>query len=196
MYDYLLNSGYAMQALRFLSGNHFKIAEVEAIMKSINVSVVPVDFKINEIQTIDLSALVHDKCIKAFQKVHRPIFVEHTSLQIGALNGFPGGLTQVFWDTLQADSVAEIFGKMASPAVKATTIIAYCDGRKIHQFEGEISGRISDVPRGNRAFQWDCIFIPDGETETFAVMGDRKNEISMRRKALEQFAKYLAKSGQ
>jgi XTP/dITP diphosphohydrolase len=28
----------------------------------------------------------------------------------------------------------------------------------------------------------DCIFIPDGESETFAEMGDRKNEISMRKK--------------
>ncbi|WFE88157.1 non-canonical purine NTP pyrophosphatase [Roseibium porphyridii] len=164
---------------------------MEDILTKIEITVIPVDYKINEIQTIDVPALVHDKCIKAFQKVSRPIFVEHTSLHISPLNGFPGGLTQVFWDTLEADKVAEIFGEMADSSVKATTRIAYCDGKKVHQFEGEILGKISSEPRGNRDFQWDCIFIPEGETQTFAEMGEKKNEISMRRKALEEFACFL-----
>lgn len=180
-----------MRSIRFLSGNPFKIREVEGIMDQIDVKVIPVSYKFNEIQTIDVPALVHDKCIKAFQKVNRPIFVEHTSLHLSALNGFPGGLTQVFWDTLQADSVARIFGAMPDASVKATTRIAYCDGKKVHQFEGMIQGTISPEPRGDRSFQWDCIFIPDGESETFAEMGDRKSEISMRRRALEQFSEFL-----
>ncbi len=180
-----------MRTLRFLSGNSHKIKEVKTILSKTDVEIVPVDYKINEIQTIDTPALVRDKCIKAFQRVSRPIFVEHTSLHITPLNGFPGGLTQVFWDSLKADIVTEIFGSMADPSVRATTRIAYCDGKKVHQFEGEISGKISTEPRGNRDFQWDCIFIPDGETQTFAEMGEKKNEISMRRKALEKFSKFL-----
>ena len=180
-----------MHDLRFLSGNKFKIDEVRSIMSKINIEVISVDHKINEIQTIDVRDLVHDKCIKAFQKVSRPIFVEHTSLHISPLNGFPGGLTQVFWDTLKADKVAEIFGSMADPSVKATTRIAYCDGKKVHQFEGEVHGKISSVPRGSKDFQWDCIFIPDGEKSTFAEMGEKKNLISMRRRALVKFADFL-----
>lgn len=183
-----------MHTLRFLSGNQFKIKEVEDIMSKIGVSIIPVGHKINEIQTIDVAALVHDKCIKAFQKVSRPIFVEHTSLHISSLGGFPGGLTQVFWDTLQADKVAETFGRMDDASVKATTRIAFCDGRRIHQFQGEILGRIAPEPRGDRSFQWDCIFIPEGENETFAEMGIRKNEISMRKQALHAFSDYLVRS--
>lgn len=180
-----------MHDLRFLSGNKFKVEEVRAIMSKINIGIIPVDHKISELQTIDVSDLVHDKCIQAFQKVNRPIFVEHTSLHISSLHGFPGGLTQIFWDTLKADKVAEIFGNMADPSVKATTRIAYCDGKKMHQFEGEVHGKISAEPCGDRAFQWDCIFIPDGESLTFAEMGERKNDISMRRRALERFADFL-----
>ncbi|MEP1340601.1 MAG: non-canonical purine NTP pyrophosphatase [Ekhidna sp.] len=180
-----------MNSLRFLSTNKFKIEEVRSIMSEINIEIIPVDHKINEIQTIDVSDLVYDKCIKAFQKVSRPIFVEHTSLHISSLNKFPGGLTQVFWDTLEADKVAEIFGRMSDPSVKATTRIAFCDGKKVHQFEGEIEGNISSEPRGNKDFQWDCIFIPNGKKQTFAEMGDEKNNISMRRLALEKFANFL-----
>ncbi|HIE1052061.1 TPA: non-canonical purine NTP pyrophosphatase, partial [Escherichia coli] len=51
------------------------------------------------------------------------------------------------------------------------------------------------VPKGPRDFQWDCIFIPDGESETFAEMGDRKNEISMRKKAFDKFKEYLLEGG-
>lgn len=184
-----------MRTIRFLSGNPLKIKEVDDIMSKIDIQIVPVDYKINEIQTIDVPALVHDKCIKAFQRVSRPIFVEHTSLHIAPLSGFPGGLTQVFWDTLRADSVAEIFGNLPDPSVKATTRIAYCDGKRVYQFEGEILGRIAPEPRGNRDFQWDCIFVPDGETKTFAELGEKKNEISMRRQALEKFSEFLAGGG-
>jgi XTP/dITP diphosphohydrolase len=79
--------------------------------------------------------------------------------------------------------------------VLAKTRIGYCDGRRIHQFEGEISGRLSPQPQGNRDFQWDCVFVPDGSSQTFAEMGeDAKNAISMRRKALDVFAEYLRTS--
>jgi XTP/dITP diphosphohydrolase len=44
---------------------------------------------------------------------------------------------------------------------------------------------------GSKDFQWDCVFVPNGYSETFAQMGDRKNEISMRRKALDAFAAFL-----
>jgi XTP/dITP diphosphohydrolase len=50
------------------------------------------------------------------------------------------------------------------------------------------------IPAGLRDFQWDCVFVPDGYTETFAEMGDRKNDISMRRKALDAFAVFLKAS--
>lgn len=177
--------------LRFLSGNPHKIQEVKLIFDQFNVDVAAVDYKIEEIQTENVENLVKDKCIKAFQKIGRPLFVEHTGLYISALNGFPAGLTQIFWDTLKADRVSELFGKMPDTSVIAKTRIGYCDGRKILQFEGSIEGNIAPTPEGNRDFQWDCVFIPKGYEKTFAQLGDKKNEISMRRKALEELGKYL-----
>ena len=40
------------------------------------------------------------------------MFVEHTGLFIEALNGFPGGLTQLFWDTVGAERVAALFDRV------------------------------------------------------------------------------------
>lgn len=73
----------------------------------------------------------------------------------------------------------------------AKTVVGFCDGREIRLFSGEIDGTIVNPPRGNRAFQWDCIFQPEGFNETFAEMGDRKKDISMRKKALEKLKVYL-----
>jgi XTP/dITP diphosphohydrolase len=175
--------------LRFLSSNPNKVTEAKAILSPAGFELIAVEKKLDEIQSADVELLVRDKCIKAFRLIGRPVFVEHTGLYIEALNGFPGGLTQIFWDTLGAERVAALFSKEDGLAV-ARTRIGYCDGRCVHQFEGEVSGKLARKPRGDTS-QWDCIFIPEGSNKTFAEMGHRKNEISMRRKALDQFAAFL-----
>jgi XTP/dITP diphosphohydrolase len=182
--------------LRFLSGNANKIAEAKAILAGAGFDLIAVQKKLDEIQSADVELLVRDKCVKAFRLIGRPVFVEHTGLYIEALNGFPGGLTQIFWDTLGAERVAALFAREDDGRAVARTRIGYCDGRCVHQFEGEVSGRLARAPRGE-ASQWDCVFIPDGSEETFAEMGERKNEISMRRKALDGFVAFLkeAESG-
>jgi XTP/dITP diphosphohydrolase len=179
--------------LRFVTSNRHKIVEAQDILGRQGIEVIASDAKIHELQTVDTLALVEDKLLKAFDRVGRPLFVEHTGLYLTHLGGLPGGLTQIFWDTLQADRFAELFGKAAPiHEVVAKTMIGYCDGRNIRHFEGEIAGRIVESPRGPRDFQWDCVFQPEGERETFAEMGNRKNEISMRRAALDKFAQYVA----
>lgn len=179
-----------MAKLRFVSRNKYKLAEAAAILAPLDVLVMPVEQVIEELQTTDTEALVRDKALRAFRKLGEPLFVEHTGLYLDHLNGLPGGLTQIFWDSLEADRFCELFGGV-DHKVCAKTLIGYIDGKKCHFFRGEIIGSVSPQPRGPRGFQWDCVFIPDGYTETFAELGDRKNEISMRRKALNSFAAFL-----
>src|SRR4051812_43809850 len=152
--------------LRFLSSHQYKIIEVRAILEALGIEVVPVSVQIDEIQTDDLDALVRDKCIKAYRQIGRPLFVEHTGLKIDALNGFPGGLTRIFWESLEADRFAELFGNGPMTGVTAHTQIGYCDGCKVHHFPGELKGTIPPTPRGSRDFQWDCVFVPEGYEET------------------------------
>jgi len=178
--------------IRFLSGNKFKIQEAQLILEKQGINIIAFNEKIEELQTTDTKKLVKDKALKAFKKIGKPIFVEHTGLYLEYINSLPGGLTQIFWDSLESDKFSELFGKSSNPKAIAKTIIGYCDGKKFHYFEGEIAGKISDVPKGDKSFQWDCVFIPDGFDETFAELGDKKNDISMRRKALDKFAEYLS----
>lgn len=179
--------------IRFITKNDHKVKEVNQIFDGIGVEVIASKHEINEIQTEDVNSLVRDKLLKAFKIVGRPVFVEHTGLYISSLNEFPGGLTQIFWDKLKADKFSSLLGKGENTKVVAKTIIGYCDSMKIHLFEGSINGNITSEPAGNRDFQWDCVFVPDGESETFSEMGPRKNEISMRKIAFDKFKDFLRK---
>ena len=175
--------------IRFLSKNLHKIEETSRILNNYGIEVIGSNVEIEELQTSNTERLLRDKVLKAFKQIGRPIFVEHTGLYLDLLNGFPGGLTQSFWDKIQKDKFAQLFA--SSEKVIAKTSICYVDGKKIHHFEGAIVGRIVSPPRIDHGFQWDCVFQPDGFSETFSEMGTRKDEISMRRIALEKLATFV-----
>lgn len=180
--------------IRFMSGNKHKIKEVQRILSPVDVDIVPVSRKIEELQTQDVDALVRDKLIKAFHEIGRPLFVEHTGLYLSGLNDLPAGLTQIFWDRLEARRFADLVAALGDDKVIAKTVLGYCDGRQMHLFEGAIEGTVPRTPAGPEDFQWDCVFIPDGYTKTFAEMGADKDDISMRRIALNKFAAHLKTS--
>ena len=173
--------------IRFVSQNRYKLEEFEQLLRDRGYTILTNNTKIHEIQTDDIDMLVEDKAIKAFNILGRPLVIEHTGLSIAKVNGLPGGLTQMIWDTLEGDAFGRLFGTPPGNEAKAVTTLAYCDGRKITKFSGEIEGEIVSSPRGDRHFQWDTVFVPRGETETFAEMGTRKNQISMRRTAIYTF---------
>lgn len=175
----------------FLSSNPYKIAEVKTILNSDKINIRDINKKISEIQSDDMNEIAEDKALKAFYEIGRPIFVEQTGLLLKDFANLPGGLTQIFWDSLKADNFCKYFSNTETAKVSAKTILAYCDGTKIHTFEGSIEGTIVKEPRGDRAFQWDCVFQPDGYDLTFVELGDKKNEISMRRLALERLKSFL-----
>lgn len=174
-----------------MSGNEHKIKEVQRILAPVGVDIVPVSKKIEELQTEDVEKLVRDKLTKAFEAIGRPLFVEHTGLYLSGLNGLPAGLTQIFWDKLQEKRFADLVAGLGDAKVTAKTVLGYCDGREIYLFEGAIDGTVPRTPAGPTDFQWDCVFVPNGSNKTFAEMGAAKDDISMRRKALDLFAAHL-----
>jgi XTP/dITP diphosphohydrolase len=176
--------------IRLLTKNDHKLKEFQILFGD-RFQVVKAPFSIDEIQTEDMEALVTDKVVKAFVKVRRPVFVDHTGLQFDFLGGFPGGLTEIFWNKLANRRLSEIIGRSSDPSATATTLLAYCDGKNIEVFKGAIKGKVAPEPRGPEGFQWDPIFIPDGYHQTFAEMGDKKNEISMRKLAVDKLIAHL-----
>lgn len=183
--------------LRFLTKNDGKFRELSELIDSSKYSLIQDKTEISELQTEDMQTLIRDKLLKAFDRIRRPLIVDHTGLQFDLLNDFPSGLTSVFYDKLLAEGIAKLVGESNKNGVTAITHIGYCDGRMVHYFDGRLRGSISPEPRGSEGFQWDTVFIPDGYDKTFAELGNKKkNEISMRRIAFDKFAEFLEKNAQ
>lgn len=177
----------------FLSSKENKFEEVKEILEQLldKVEIIHAKKKIDEIQNKDIELIVKDKLIKAFNKIKYPVIVEQTGLFLKDLNGFPGGLTQIFWESLGSEKFCEYFStkENRSGEIKIQSVVGYCDGKKIKIFSGMIDGIVVDLPRGSTNFEWDCIIQPNGYKKTFGEMEKtEKNEISMRRKALERLA--------
>ncbi len=180
-----------MSKIYFVSVNKYKAEEVRYCFKNSHVDLFVVDnIKIQEIMDIDLEIIIKDKILKAYRKLKSPCVVEHGALHIEALKGLPGGLSKVIWDTV-GDDICKWIPKESRNA-RAKSMLGYCDGKKCYLFKGETRGTIADRKRGEREFQWDPIFIPEGETITYAELGfPEKMKYSQAAKAWEGLINHL-----
>jgi XTP/dITP diphosphohydrolase len=158
------------------------------------------DININEDIPEDEPTLEGNALYKArfvFNATGRNVFADDTGLEVEALNGRPGVHSARFAGE-NKDSDANI-GKLLSLLRNKTnrnaqfrTVIALILDQKEYLFEGKIKGNIISERRGRMGFGYDPVFIPQGETLTFAEMGlDEKNKISHRAKAFEKLKLFL-----
>jgi XTP/dITP diphosphohydrolase len=156
--------------LYFVTTNDFKVKEVERYLAGTDLQLQCVHYQIQEILNIDLAVVVKDKVLKAYAHLGHPCVVEHGGLLIEALGNLPGGLSKVVWDNV-GDKICSFLSPSDSRKAVAQSVIGYCDGKRVFTFQGETEGTIADVARGTYMFQWDPIFIPHGETKTYAEFG-------------------------
>jgi XTP/dITP diphosphohydrolase len=72
------------------------------------------------------------------------------------------------------------------------TVISMILGGVEYQFEGICNGSIIEKNRGNAGFGYDPVFVPDGDTRTFAEMEmAEKNLFSHRKKAMDKLIRFL-----
>jgi len=180
-----------MKTIYLATNNHYKLEEVREIARPFKIEIEGYPCDIRELQTLNTTQLIRHKILEAFKLLGLPVIVDHASLQIDSMNGMPGTLTQLFWDNLNY-KLCDIVNALGNPKAKAVCTVGYCDGKKIFHEEKIKEGTISGRPLGKRDFQWDTIFIPDGETRTYAEMEiSEKNAISQRKLAFESLFEKL-----
>ncbi|MBN2528602.1 MAG: XTP/dITP diphosphatase [Deltaproteobacteria bacterium] len=66
-------------------------------------------------------------------------------------------------------------------------------GEPVQLFNGTVEGRIAFAPRGTKGFGYDPVFLPEGQHISMAELdSDKKQQISHRGRALQQFAKWVS----
>lgn len=174
--------------LYFLTGNKNKISEAQSILGD---SFEAYEVDLPEIQELDPHKIIEAKLYEARRHKLGSFFVEDTSLYFDKMNGLPGPLIKWFMESIGNSGLYEITKSWGSGAT-AKTVIGYMDENdRVSFVEGAIKGTIVK-PRGETNFGWDPIFLPKGHDKTFAEMdGAEKNEVSMRKLALQELKKLL-----
>lgn len=176
--------------LTLITGNEGKAREYEDML-GIDITAVKAD--LIEIQSLDVVEVVRRKAASAYNVVRSPVIVDDTGLTLHAWGEYPGALVKWIIGSVGAQGLLDMAATVTDRATTVTTAIGYADVNGIQVFTGHLDGTLTTEPRGSNGFGYDPIFQPDGEPLTYAEMDPAyKNEISHRRKAVDQLHHALA----
>ena len=176
--------------LFFVSSNTHKFTEAQRILSNLGLDISLFKTTLEEIQSNSLSEIATRKALDAYSKVQKPVIIEDDGLFIDSLNGFPGPYSSYTYDTIGNKGIMSLLEKIESRNAKFVAIIAYCNGvDDVKLFESSIPGKISSIIEQG-GWGYDPIFIPDGESKTYANVFD-KDKFSHRSAALKKFSDWF-----
>ncbi|RXR23367.1 non-canonical purine NTP diphosphatase [Flavobacterium stagni] len=187
--------------LVFASNNTHKIAEISAMLpKSIELvglQDIGCDVDIPETaETIEGNAQL--KADYVTQHYGLPCFADDTGLEVEALNGAPGVHSARYAGEQKnaLDNMNKLLFELdnkASRKAQFKTVIALNLNGETHHFTGIVSGEIIREKRGTQGFGYDPVFVPTGQSQTFAEMdASEKAALSHRGKAVQQLITFLS----
>lgn len=153
---------------------------------------------LEEIQSIDLKAIVEDKARRAYELVQKPVLIEDVSLRFMALGRLPGPLIRWFLEELGTEGLCRTLQPYEDKRAVAAIAYGLFDGHRLHIFEAQVEGTVPPEPRSieetgwKSNFGWNSVFIPNGSNKTYAQMDDAElQKFSHRHKAVVKLKAYL-----
>ncbi|GAB2552396.1 XTP/dITP diphosphatase [Gracilibacillus alcaliphilus] len=134
------------------------------------------------------------------ERLQIPVIADDSGIEIDALNGEPGVYSARYAGTDKDDqaNIEKVLDKMKTVPPSERTARFVCvlavaqPGQATIFKRGECEGTIADQPTGTNGFGYDPIFYPVDSSLTMAEMTpEQKNEISHRRKALDQLKNWV-----
>jgi len=176
----------------FVTSNKHKAEEVLSIFNLYGLQLEVVYAKTLEIQSDSLDEIAVFSALQAYNSVKKTVFVEDAGLFITGLKGFPGPYSSYVYQTIGLEGVLRLVEDTEREAFFVSEICYYDPATGPRLFKGVCRGRIAPKPRGSNGFGFDPIFIPDGDTKTFAEMSlEEKNRLSHRGSAVRRLCRWL-----
>jgi len=184
----------------FASNNTNKIKELNEMLGS--------SFEIIGLKELEIAdipetgdTLAQNSMLKAeyvFNRHHIPVFADDSGLVVDELNGEPGVYSARYAgleknDDKNIDLLLKNLGESKDRKARFETVITLINGNgEKYQFKGTISGKIALERKGAGGFGYDPIFVPQGQSHTFAEMtSEEKNKISHRYIAVQKLILHL-----
>ncbi len=124
---------------------------------------------------------------------HYPALADDSGLEVFALDGRPG--VRSARDFTPETLLTAMKGQTNREA-RFVSYVALCIEGTLLVASGELTGTLTEAPRGKNGFGYDPIFVPTGESRTLAEMSEtEKNAISHRARAVEALMGEVARHG-
>jgi XTP/dITP diphosphohydrolase len=185
--------------LYLATGNPGKLRELAARLGGLDLRVLPPpsDAPSPDETEPTLAGNARLKAESLMRHTGHACLADDTGLEVDALGGRPGVHSARYAgpDCDPQDNrdllLRELQGQSDRSARFRTVLVYAAPGQEPIAFEGVCEGRIVSEPRGVGGFGYDALFVPDGETQTFAEMpAERKNAVSHRARALDAFERW------
>lgn len=186
--------------------NEDKLREIKALLKGAPVKVLSLaDFPdcpeaVENGRTFIANA---DKKARQYSRHTRTLtLADDSGLMVSALNGRPGVYSARFAGAgcTYQDNNRKLLKLLAKtpPSRRGAKFVCVMSlfekGKKIASVRGECQGKIADAERGKHGFGYDPVFVPSGQSRTFAEMPSGvKGRMSHRGKALRAAKKAVLK---
>ena len=139
------------------------------------------------------------KAVAASRMFAGYVLADDSGLEVDALEGAPGVFSARYAGpgANDAENRALLLKNLTtfpSPARFRCVMCIAAHGRSLATFSGSVEGAIVGSERGVGGFGYDSLFVPAGESLTFAELpASTKNSFSHRAKALGQAREFLIK---
>jgi XTP/dITP diphosphohydrolase len=191
-----------MKPLIFSTRNHNKILEVSAKLGGWPLGgLSDIGCNVDIAETSDtLEGNARLKAHYIWDQYKQNVFADDTGLEIYALNNEPGVRSARYaGEGRNADDnmnlVLQKLGNILDRRARFRTSICLILEGKEYMFDGIVEGHISRQKRGTTGFGYDPVFIPEGNSRSFAQMSiEEKNHISHRGKALHSMKEFLLRT--
>ena len=182
--------------LKFATSNRHKFGEASAILGDYGIPVEMAPLELREIQADALEEIAAEKAREACRRLDRPAMVEDTGLFIDGLHGFPGPYSAYVFRTVGNQGILRLLEDAPNRGGTFRSVFAYCrPGGSPECFASAVAGTIAPECRGE-GWGYDPIFIAEGASgRTYGELGDEKNQLSHRRMALENLARWIHEFG-
>ena len=191
-----------MNKILLATNNKNKISEINSILKDIpGLQILSVHYFGIAPEIVEDKNTIEENAYKKAQSIYNifriPAVSDDTGLFVDALGGEPGVHSARYAgeSASYSDNCSKLLMNLNDipPEIRTArfeTVICFYPDNKL--FRGICKGKIINEPRGKNGFGYDPVFVPEGYEKTFAELSDtKKNKISHRSKALQEFRNYL-----
>lgn len=165
--------------LAFVTGNARKFRDLQLACERYGIEVEQLDLPVNEIQSHDPEKIAVQKAKSAYKLADRPVLVGDSFWNILALRGFPGAYMSYVAGWLKAEDFLALMSGKSDRTIICTDTIVYFDGKQSKAFSENVTGKITDHPRGKGRVSLDQIVVIDGQTQTIAEIEDSQGQSSV-----------------